>query len=105
LRLYEKASEKIKEQKFDRLSLIISDMFHNISKEFHWKVSIELAQMLDRLGHDRLAKHHLSNALLESPENVKWKLWLVSSRIMLNQGLMEEARLCVERSCLEVPNK
>jgi hypothetical protein len=53
LRLYEKSSEKIREQKFEKLSLIISDMFHNISKEFHWKVSIELAQMLDRLGYDK----------------------------------------------------
>ena len=59
-------------------------MFQNISKEFHWKVSIELAQMLDRLGHDKMAKYHLSNSLMDSPENVKWKLWLVGSRIMLN---------------------
>ena len=84
LKLYEKSSERMKEQKFEKLSVIISDMFHNISKEFHWKVSIELAQMLDRLGHDKLAKYHLSNALYESPDNVKWKLWLVASRIMLN---------------------
>ena len=105
LKLYEKSSEIMKEQKFEKLQVIISDMFHNISKEFHWKVSIELAQMLDRLGHDKLAKYHLSNALYESPDNVKWKLWLVASRIMLNQGMMDEARLCVERSCLEVPSK
>jgi hypothetical protein len=43
LKLYEKASEKTREQKFEKLSLIISDMFHNTSKEFHWKVNIELA--------------------------------------------------------------
>jgi hypothetical protein len=25
--------------------------------------------------------------------------------VMLNQGLMEEARLCIERACVEVPHK
>ena len=80
-------------------------MFHHISKEFHWKVSIEVAQMYDRLGNTAMTNDYLRSAILESPDNVKWKLWLVSSRIMLNQGLMDEARLCIERSCIEVPNK
>ena len=43
LRLYEKASDSIKAQKFDKFHYIISDMFQNVSKEFHWKINIELA--------------------------------------------------------------
>jgi hypothetical protein len=43
LKLYEKASENLKIKLFDKFDYIINDMFANISKEFHWKVNIELA--------------------------------------------------------------
>lgn len=105
LRLYEKASESLRSQKFDKLHFVIKDMFHHISNEFHWKVNIEVAQMYDRIGSSTSTNDYLRYAILESPDNVKWKLWLVSSRIMLNQGMMDEARLCIERACVEVPQK
>ena len=32
-------------------------------------------------------------------------MWLVGSRIMQNQGKMDQARLCIERASLDVPQK
>lgn len=61
--------------------------------------------MYDRIGSSTSTNDYLRYAIVESPDNVKWKLWLVSSRIMLNQGMMDEARLCIERACVEVPQK
>ena len=74
-------------------------------KEFHWKIHVELAQTYDRLGHDQKTKDYLKSSILECPDSIKWKLWLVASRIMVNQGRMDEARLCIERACVEVPPK
>jgi hypothetical protein len=60
LRLYEKADEKLKAQKFDKIQYIIKDMFQNVTKEFYWKVDIELAQTFDRLGNETKTKEHIS---------------------------------------------
>ena len=105
LRLYEKADARLREQKFDRLNLIVQDLFSHISKEFHWKVHTELAQLFDRQGDDRKTEGHLRSALLESPESMKWKLWLLAARLLQNAGQVDEARLCIERACLDVPPK
>ena len=66
------------------MNIIVKDMFKHISKEFHWKVNIELAQTYDRLGNDDKMHEHLRNSILDCPENIKWKIWLVASRIMQN---------------------
>jgi tetratricopeptide (TPR) repeat protein len=105
LRLYEKADEKLKAEKFDKFNMIVKDLFHHVSKEFHWKVNIELAQTYDRMGIETKTQEHLRNSILECPDSIKWKVWLVASRIMQNQGMVDEARLCIERACLEVPPK
>lgn len=61
-------------------------MFDNISKEFYWKVNIELAQFYDRTNNNLKCNEYLKNSISDSPENTKWKLWLIASRIMLNTG-------------------
>jgi len=105
LRLYEKADEKLRQSKFDKLNFIVQDLFQHVGKEFFWKVHVELAQTFDRIGNETKTQEHLNSAILECPESIKWKIWLVASRVMLNQGAMDEARLCIERACLEVPPK
>lgn len=52
LRLYEKSDESLKRKFFDKLQFTIQDMFKHISKEFHWKVAIEVAQTFDRIGNE-----------------------------------------------------
>lgn len=64
-----------------------------------------MAQTHERLGNDTKTNEYLRRAVLECPDNVKWKIWMISARIMQNQGQMDEARLCLERACLDVPPK
>ena len=52
LRLYEKSDEKLRAKKFERLPMVINDLFKHINKEFHWKIQIEAAQTYDRIGTD-----------------------------------------------------
>jgi len=87
------------------MNFVIQDMLKFNPREFHWKVHIELAQVYDRIGEDQQANEHLEKAILDCPESSKWKLWLIASRIMQNQGYMDEARMCVERGCIEAPVK
>jgi lipopolysaccharide biosynthesis regulator YciM len=80
-------------------------MYKNIVKDYHWKINIELAQTYDRLKDENKMNEYLQNAIRESPDTVKWKIWLVASRIMQNSGHSEKAKLCIERACMEVPSK
>jgi hypothetical protein len=84
LRLYEKVDEKTRTTKFEKLSVIIKDIYNNIGKEYFWKIHVELAQLFDRLGEDQKTVEYLKSSLQECPESIKWKIWLVSSRIMVN---------------------
>jgi hypothetical protein len=53
----------------------------NINKEFHWKIYIELAQTYDRIGNQAKMIENLEDAILDCPESIKWKIWLLYSRI------------------------
>ena len=85
--------------------MLIRDLFKYVCKDYHWKLNIELAQCFDRLGNGPKCRHYLRAATTEGPDCVKWKLWLVTARIMQSQGSMEAARLAIERACMEVPMK
>lgn len=61
--------------------------------------------MFDRIGNKTKTCQYLRAVTTDSPDCVKWKVWLVAARLMLNQGMADEARACVERSCMEVPLK
>ena len=74
---------------FDPLETIIDDMFINVSRELDWKVSIEAAQTYDRLfcvpgrefKYRQQTLKYLQTAVKSSPDNLKWKIWLIASRI------------------------
>ena len=48
---------------------------------------------------------YLSNAIINSPENLKWKVWLIASRVEYKMGNKKKARSLIERCCNEVPSK
>lgn len=91
--------------KFDKFCFMIRDMFRNIGKDYHWKINVELAQTSDRLRDAQKTKEYLALATTDCPDSVKWKIWLIAARLMQNQGQLDQARLCIERSCMEVPLK
>lgn len=48
---------------------------------------------------------YLSNSIVNSPDNLKWKVWLIASRIEYKLGNKRKARSLIERCCNEVPSK
>ena len=109
LRLYEKASSELRARMFDpsvdQIGDIIYDMMDHIGKDKNYKIDIELAQTFDRLGDDRRSLDYLMSSIRSCQENIKWKIWIVASRIMQNQGQMDQARLCIEKACMDVSAK
>ena len=61
-------------------------MFNNISRELSWKVYIEAAQTFERIRDRIAASDFLSNAIMNSPDNLKWKVWLIASRTEYKLG-------------------
>jgi hypothetical protein len=47
----------------------------------------------------------LYNSILTSPDNIKWKVWLIASRVEFKLNHLENARLLIERCLIEVPSK
>lgn len=45
------------------------------------------------------------NAVTNSPENLKWKVWLIASRSEYRLGNPSQARKLIERCLIEVPQK
>lgn len=45
------------------------------------------------------------DAVLTSPENLKWKIWLIASRQEYRCGRVLQARRLIERCLQEVPQK
>jgi hypothetical protein len=42
---------------------------------------------------------------MSSPDNLKWKVWLIASRNEYKCGNVHQARKLIERCILEVPQK
>lgn len=72
-------------------------MFANVSRELEWKVSIEAAQTYDRIyggqsTEDKQSPYrketleYLQVSVKTCPDNLKWKIWLIASRIQLRMG-------------------
>jgi len=40
-----------------------------------------------------------------SPDNIRWKVWIIASRIVFRMGDIEQARQIIERCCQEAPPK
>lgn len=78
-------------------------MFNNINRELSWKVYIEAAQTYERLNEKESTIEYLMNAILTSPDNLKWKVWLIASRSEYKMGNVTQARNLIERCLSEVP--
>jgi tetratricopeptide (TPR) repeat protein len=98
LRLYEKTGCKAK-IRYDGLEGVLDMMFHNINKELYWKVYIEAAQTYERLLDNDSTFDYLMNSVTSSPENLKWKIWIIASRSEYKLGNYKNARKLIER-CL-----
>jgi hypothetical protein len=61
-------------------------MFTHISRELSWKVYIEAAQAYERLNDNEACQDFLQNSVLNSPDNLKWKVWLIASRVEYKLG-------------------
>jgi len=77
----------------------------NVSKEIEWKIYVEAGQVYDRMNKMDKATGFMLNAVLNSPDNIKWKVWLVASRTLLKKGFNEQAREIIEKCCYSVPCK
>jgi hypothetical protein len=55
-------------------------MFAHISRELGWKIYIEAAQTYERLNDIEATNDFLQQSLIHSPDNLKWKVWLLASR-------------------------
>lgn len=42
--------------------------------------------MFERLGMLRKAVGFMTNSILSCPENIKWKVWLLASRLLMKMG-------------------
>ena len=42
---------------------------------------------------------------MHSPDNIKWKIWLIAARVQFHIGEYERSREIIERCCYEVPSK
>lgn len=80
-------------------------MISHINKEFHWKIHMEVSHVYSRLQNTDKSREHMTHAISECPESIKWKLLTVYSRLLIQEGDMESARKCLERACLDVPPK
>lgn len=47
----------------------------------------------------------MTNSILSCPENIKWKVWLLASRLLMKMGETQQSREVIERSCFETPHK
>lgn len=105
LRLYEKVDTDTRSKKFDSLDYIIQDMIAHINKEFHWKIHMEVSHVYSRLHNSDKSREYMNRAIKECPESIKWKILIVYSRMLIQEGDMASARKCLERACLDVPPK
>jgi hypothetical protein len=74
-----------------------------VNPELEWKIFTEVSQTYERLGLFEKATGFITNALLSCPENIKWKIWLLVSRLYMKIGDVKLSRQAVERCCFEAP--
>lgn len=61
--------------------------------------------MFERTGQLKKAVGFVTNSVLSCPENIKWKIWLLASRLLMKMGETQQSREVIERSCFETPVK
>jgi len=102
-----------------RAMQMISRSTGNISKELVWKVHLEAATMLERVATEYLgetsqptaqetaerSRKSFAMAMLNCPENQKWKVWLASGRMEVLQENYDAAKILFRRAQVVVPEK
>eukprot|EP01038_Epipyxis_sp_PR26KG_P011499 gene11499-15404_t len=104
----------------------VNEAIKNISKELTWKVYFEFSQAEERaaeiasIGMSKKtdlslkqcrnllleeARISLVKSLLVCPENLRWKIFLVGSRLEAGVGAIDKARYLLCRAFAEVPQK
>jgi la-related protein 1 len=76
-----------------------------LSKELLWKLYLEYAFVLERIGQSGEARHFLAECLKVCPENLRWKAYLSAARMELRANHEEAADALVRQSLVEVPVK
>ena len=61
--------------------------------------------MYERIGQYKKSIGFITNSVMCCPENIKWKIWLLASRLMMKMGEVKQSREVIERSCYETPQK
>jgi len=98
---------------------MVSRSTGNISKELVWKVHLEAASMLERVATEYLdetteptaqataerSRKSFAEAMLNCPQNQKWKVWLAAGRMEVLQGNYDAARTLFRRAQVVVPEK
>jgi la-related protein 1 len=84
---------------------VVSGALEALSKELAWKVYLEYALTLEKKGLLDECRKYLREAVITSPENLRWKAWIIGSRVELKSGRTESATLLLEKSLSEVPSK
>ncbi len=80
-------------------------MYSHVSKELNWKVSMEAAQTNEHLNDYKACSQYLASSIVNCPDNLRWKVWMIGSRIEYRFGNTQQARMLVEKCCQEVPLK
>jgi hypothetical protein len=78
-------------------------MFTHVTRELNWKVYLEAAQTYERANDNEVASDFQANSVIHSPDNLKWKVWLIGSRIEYKFGNSKQTRMLIEKCCAEVP--
>jgi len=104
LKLYEKNGQQGLSL-FRSLEELTQSMLQNLSRELIFKAFLEIGQLAERSNKEEEAKAYLVQSLNNIPDSIKWKLWLIISRLELKKENFDSSRVLIERSLLEVQTK
>jgi tetratricopeptide (TPR) repeat protein len=94
-----------KKIKLNLIRKVIENSAKQISKELIWKVYFELSLLEERFGNLNESRIALVNSVIHSLDNLRWKCWLLGSRIELNCKNYTKSKELLIRALQEVPIK
>ncbi|CAG9336290.1 unnamed protein product [Blepharisma stoltei] len=77
----------------------------SLTKELVWKLYLEYALGLERAGKLEDCRRYMKDAVVNCPDNLRWKAWMVGARIELKAGNYKIAMNILNQSLNEVPCK
>lgn len=76
-----------------------------LSKELLWKLYLEHAFVLERMGQAAEARQFLADSLKVCPDNLRWKAYLSAARMELKAKRVDASAILILQSLAEVPIK